>query len=51
LHVTDVVTDGLEKNLGKTVFVTVSPINTPGRGGACPIVLVLLLVLVLDYTS
>jgi hypothetical protein len=33
-HVTDNVTDVLEKNLGKTVFVTVSPIKTPGRGGA-----------------
>jgi hypothetical protein len=34
LHVTDNVTDDLEKSLGKTVFVTVSPINTPGEGGA-----------------
>ena len=31
-HVTDDVTDVLKKNLGKTVFVTVSPIKTPGRG-------------------
>jgi hypothetical protein len=31
-HVTDNVTDDLEKNLGKTVFVTMSRLNTPGRG-------------------
>jgi len=49
-RVTDNVTDDLEKNLGKTVFVTVSPINTPGRG-VPPIVLVLVLLLVLDSLS
>src|SRR5689334_1951353 len=31
-HVTDNVTDDLKKNLGKTVFVTMSRLNTPGRG-------------------
>ena len=45
-NVTDNVTDDLEENLGKTVFVTVSPIK---RG--LPLPLLLLLVIIIPPTD
>jgi hypothetical protein len=50
-RVTGNVTGVLEKNLGKTVFVTLSRLKTPGRGASPRLVVIIVIVIVILLSS